>query len=176
MPTLQIRPETPADHAAIRRVNRRAFDQDDEADLVDRLRASAEPFVSLIAELDGEIVGQICFTPASLERHPDLHLLALAPMAVDPAHQGEGIGSQLVRAGLDRCEEDLADAVVVLGHPDFYPRFGFEPAHRFGLRFDSSVPRNAFMALELETGVLDEVRGTVHYHPAFDLSEGPPHL
>ncbi|MDX1643782.1 MAG: N-acetyltransferase [Thermoanaerobaculia bacterium] len=169
MPTLEIRPETPADHAAIRRVNRRAFDQDDEADLVDRLRTSAEPFVSLVAELDGEIVGHIAFTPARLERHPELHLLALAPMAVDPSQQGEGVGSRLVRAGLDRCAEELAVAVVVLGHPDFYPRFGFEPAHRFGLRFDPDVPRDAFMVLELETGVLDEVRGTVRYHPAFDV-------
>lgn len=136
---------------------------------MDRLRGAADPFLSLIAELDGEVVGHILFTPASLAGHPDVSVLALAPMAVDPAHQNDGIGSRLVAAGLDRCGAEEAQAVVVLGHPDFYPRFGFVPADRLGIRFEAPVPRRAFMALELETGSLDAAGGVIRYHPAFSL-------
>lgn len=170
MPTddVHVRPEEPGDRTAVRRINRLAFDQPDEADLVDRLRGHAEPFLSLVAEIGGEVVGHILFTGATLDRHPEVSLLALAPMAVEPSHQGRGIGSRLVRCGLDRCREELADAVVVLGHPDYYPRFGFEPAHRLGLRFPAEVPRNAFMALELESGALEDVSGVVRYDPEFD--------
>ena len=166
---LHLRPESAADHAVVRTVNTRAFGRPGEADLVDALRRTATPFVSLVAEEADRVVGHICFTPVMVETSGDDPLLmGLAPMAVLPEQQRQGIGSALVRAGLEACRALGADAVVVLGHPAYYPRFGFRPAEAFGLRCIYDVPPDAFMALELRNGALDDVHGTVRYHAAFD--------
>jgi putative acetyltransferase len=162
-----IRAETDADIPAIHAVNAAAFPTPAEADLVDALRRQARPLVSLVAEQDGAVVGQILFSPVSLPSRPDLKLLGLAPMAVVPEHQRGGIGSALVRAGLAECRQLGASAVVVLGHPEYYPRFGFQPSVRFGLRSEYDVPEEVFMVLELVPGSLSGASGTVQYHPAF---------
>jgi putative acetyltransferase len=164
---MHIRLEQPADATAVRALNRTAFDTSVEADLVEALRAQAEPFVSLVADDAGSIVGQICLSPVTLAGHGELKIMGLAPMAVLPAHQRRGIGSALVRAGLERCRRLGCVAVVVLGHADYYPRFGFVPASRFGIGSEYDVPDDVFMALELEAGVLNGTSGTIRYHAAF---------
>jgi putative acetyltransferase len=134
---------------------------------VDALREQAEPIVSLVAEDRGAIVGHIMFSPVTLSGHPTLRLMGLAPMAVVPTHQRQGIGSALVTAGLEHCRQLGIAAVVVLGHPAYYPRFGFWPSTRFGIGCEYDVPDDVFMVMELEVGALRGVSGTVHYHAAF---------
>ncbi|MBI4616546.1 MAG: N-acetyltransferase [Planctomycetes bacterium] len=151
----------------MRAVTLAAFPTRAEADLVDALRAGAEPFVSLVAEQGGAIVGHITFSPVTLDALAELRIAGLGPMAVAPAHQRRGIGSALVRAGLDTCRTLGFAAVVVLGHPGFYPRFGFAPSVRFGFRSEYDVPEDVFMALELVPGALRGSTGTARYHPAF---------
>ena len=162
-----IRPERSEDIGGIRAVNRAAFETATEADLVDALREQADPVVSLVAEEAGSIAGHIMFSPVTLSGGGRTPLMGLAPMAVRPDAQRRGIGSALVRAGLDRCRHLGCGAVVVVGHPEYYPRFGFVPASRFGISCEYDVPDEVFMLLELEPGVLGGQSGTVRYHPAF---------
>jgi len=164
---VRIRPEAPGDHAGVRAVNVAAFETPAEADLVDALRAQARPLVSLVADEAGVIVGHIMFSPVTLPGHPALALMGLAPVAVTPARQRAGIGAALVRAGLEACRRLAADAVVVLGHPDYYPRFGFAPGVRSGLGCEYDVSAEAFMVLELRPGALRGASGRVQYHAAF---------
>jgi putative acetyltransferase len=164
---MAIRPEQAADVDTIATVNRAAFETSAEANLVDALRAQAEAIVSLVAEESGAIAGHILFSPVTLSGHTDVKIMGLAPMAVLPAMQRRGIGSALVRAGLERCKDLGYGAVVVLGHPDYYPRFGFVPASRFGIGCEYDVPDDVFLAIELEPGSLIEKSGTIRYHAAF---------
>ena len=123
---MRIRPETAADLAAIREVNRLAFDGEDEARLVDALRDGGYVRLSLVAEEEGRVVGHILFSDLPIVTEGGtVQALALAPMAVIPSHQRRGIGSMLVGEGLRTCAEAGHRIVVVLGHPEFYPRFGF---------------------------------------------------
>lgn len=163
---VDVRDEEPFDHDAVRAINEAAFDTAAEANLVDTLRTSAMPCISLVAEVNGEVVGHIMFTPVTLDDAGGL-VMGLAPMAVAPDSQRHGIGSALVREGLARCGRLGAIAVVVLGHPEFYPRFGFVPASRFDIGCEYDVPDEAFMAIELAEGSLDCVSGTARYHAAF---------
>ena len=162
-----VRPETEDDRGTVRALNVAAFDTPQEADLVDMLRDEARPIVSLVAEEDGAIVGHIMFSPVSLEGHQSLQLMGLAPMAVSPSHQRRGIGSQLVDTGLEHCGNLNCVAVVVVGHPTYYPRFGFTPASEFEMVCEYDVPPEVFMALEIEPGALNASSGTVRFHPAF---------
>ncbi len=123
-----------------------------EADLVDALRRETKPIISLVADDAGAIDGHIMFSPVSLIEHPGLKIMGLAPMAVVAKRQRSGIGSSLVRAGLEACKEIGAGAVVVLGHADYYPRFGFAPAVNFAIGCGYDVPAEAFMAVELRRG------------------------
>lgn len=163
-----VRPEAADDTGAVRVVNELAFSSNAEARLVDRLRRDARPLVSIVAEIDRELVGHILFSPVTLSGRTDLQLMGLAPMAVRPDRQRCGIGTALVEAGLAACLRLGTDAVVVLGHPRYYPRFGFMPASRFRLRCAWDVPDDVFMALELRAGCLDEAGGQVEYHTAFN--------
>ena len=162
-----IRNEEPGDPIAVHALNVAAFGNPAEANLVDALREKAQPLVSLVADEGGGIIGHIMFSPVVLPGHPGLKIMGLAPMAVAPEHQRRGIGSALVKAGLERCKQLGTDAVVVLGHPEFYPRFGFQPSVRFGIRSEYEAPEEAFMLIELRPDSLREVSGTVKYHPAF---------
>jgi putative acetyltransferase len=162
-----IRAEEVGDWAAVHAVNASAFETPAEARLVDALRTQAQPVVSLVAELDGAIVGHIMFSPVSLLGHPELKIMGLGPMAVAPEHQRKGIGSALVRAGLERCKQLGFGAVVVVGHPEYYPSFGFVPSTRLGIGCEYAVPEEAFMVVELQTGFLSGVSGKIKYHAAF---------
>jgi putative acetyltransferase len=162
-----IRAEGPGDRAAVHTVNAAAFETPLEADLVEALREQARPLVSLVAEDHGAIVGHIMFSPVSLLGDPACRIMGLAPMAVLPAHQRKGVGSALVRAGLEHCTHLGFGAVVVLGHPAYYPRFGFSPSARFGIGCEYDVPEEVFMVVELHDGCLRGAAGTVRYHAAF---------
>lgn len=163
-----IRAELEQDHAAVRSVVESAFGSTAEADLVEVLRTQARPIISLVALERDAVVGHVMFSPVSLDGHPDLRILALAPLAVVPASQRSGVGSALTSAGLEACARLPADAVVVLGHPSYYPRFGFRPASGFGIGSEFRAAPEAFMVLELETGCLHGRSGTIRYHPAFE--------
>src|SRR5689334_4498834 len=162
-----IRDEVPGDWPAVHAVNVSAFNRSTEADLVDVLRGQTQALVSLVAEEHNTIVGHILFSPVSLSGHPTLKIMGLAPMAVAPAYQRKGIGTQLVRAGLQQCKQLGAGAVVVLGRPAYYPRFGFSSSLSFGIDCEYEVPANVFMVAELHAGYLDGVSGTIRYHRAF---------
>ncbi len=162
-----IRAEKENDQEAVFAVNGSAFETPAEATLVDLLREQARPVVSLVAEDQGNVVGHIMFSPVVLSGNPDLKVMGLAPMAVAPEHQRKGIGSALVRAGLEQCRLLGFVAVVVLGHPEYYPRFGFSPSSRFGIDSDYEVPEEVFMAMELEPEALSGKTGRVKYHHAF---------
>jgi putative acetyltransferase len=163
----RIRHEVPGDREAVRRVNESAFDSTDEADLVDILRVDARPVVSLVAEIGDRLVGHILFSPVSASAAPELRIAGLGPMAVLPENQRTGVGSALVVEGLKVCREAGFGAVVLVGHPDWYPRFGFVPASRFGLASEYDVPDDVFLAIELHPGYLEGARGTVRYQKAF---------
>lgn len=170
--SIRIRPESPADADAIREVVTAAFGQPDEAALVDALRDAGAAIVSLVAECDDQIVGHILFSPITIEgSNPGVRIAGLAPVSVAPAQQQKGIGGQLIRTGLEECRQLGYAAVVLLGHPEYYPRFGFQPARTFGLKCAYDAPEEAFMALELVPGALDEVSGMAHYHAAFRTFE-----
>lgn len=163
-----VRAETPADRAAVREVNERAFGGHVEADLVDALREHARPHVSLVAEEGGRVVGHIFFSPVRIEDGAGAsEAFALAPMGVLPEFQGRGVGSALVRKGLEECRNIGQEVVFVLGHPGYYPRFGFAPAAPRGLRSEYDVPEEVFMLVELRAGALGGRTGLVRYHPEF---------
>ena len=165
---IEVRPESTADADAVRAVNAAAFPTEAEAQLVDKLRAAADPIVSLVAIDAGNVVGHILFSPVELASAGDRLVMGLAPMAVHPDRQRSGIGSALVERGLAECRRLGAAAVVVLGHATYYPRFGFAPASAFGVRSQYDVPDEAFMLLELDPGALDRERCTARYHEVFD--------
>lgn len=165
---VHIRPEIKDDIRKIWRVNASAFDTEAEANLVDNLRKSGIPLISLVAEANEKLIGHILFSPVSLSgSKADIKIAGLAPMSVLPDHQKQGIGASLVEAGLKLCTLNGYKAVVVLGHPDYYPKFGFAPSSRFGIKSEYDVPDEVFMVKELENGALSEYKGVVKYHPLF---------
>lgn len=165
--TLEIHSEEDGDRKIVWNVNRAAFGAEDEANLVDALRDGGYTEVSLVAEADGEIVGHILFSRIIIVTDAQtVDAVSLAPMAVQPSHQRQGIGSKLVEAGLAACRERGHKIVVVLGHPEFYPRFGFsaELAQPLDSPFGGG---EAWMAMELVPGVLSDVEGRIEYPPPF---------
>ena len=166
---MQIRTEEPADIPRIHAVNVAAFESPAEATIVDALRLQPD-VISIVAEEDGAVVGHIMFSPVQLRGADDVRAMALAPMAVVPARQRAGIGSALVRDGLARCRQHGVEALFVVGHPEYYPRFGFTAASGFGITCEFEVPDEAFMALELVPGVLNGKTGQVFFNEAFHAS------
>lgn len=168
MPIPTVRAETPADIAAIRRVNLEAFARPEEANLVEALRSNDHVTLSLVALVDEIIVGHILFFPLTIEGETGSYpALGLGPMAVLPAFQRQGIGSALVRASLEQLNLSGQPGVIVLGHPEFYSRFGFTTASKFGIICPFEVPDEAFMALELRAGGLAGKGGRVVYSAEF---------
>ena len=170
-PCVRIRIENTgsiAERTAIRAVNEAAFGGAYEADLVDQLRGSDYALISLVAELESRIVGHIMFSRMWIKTSSGLlSAVALAPVAVLPGHQRKGIGGLLVQHGLELSRGRDEEIVIVVGHPNYYPRFGFSSAKAKSL--GSPFPREAFMALELRLGVLDGIEGFVVYPSAFGI-------
>ena len=163
-----VREEQPGDRPQVRKVHEAAFGRRDEADLVDSLWQEGVVLLSLVAEMDGQIVGHILFSRMTVETgQGPVAAVSLAPMAVLPDHQRRQIGSQLVCRGLAELRERGERIVIVLGHKEYYPRFGFTPEKARLLA--SPFSRESFMALELSDGALASVQGAVRYPSAFGL-------
>jgi len=169
---ISIRRERPEDIAVIRTVNETGFDQRTEADIIDALRDVCPDVLSLVAESDGEVVGHILFSPVTIEDGSQSRQgMGLAPVAVTPDRQRQGIGSELVQAGLEILRKQGCPFIIVLGHPDFYPRFGFVPAFRHGLRCQwEGVTDAAFMVLVLDASSMAGVSGVARYREEFDAA------
>lgn len=170
---IHIRKEQKVDIPAVFDLNCAAFEQEEEANLVDALRKNEQVFIpelSIVATLGDQIVGHILFSKikiidAEQKKHESL---ALAPMAVVPTFQNKGIGGQLVRYGLQRAKELGYNSVIVLGHEHYYPRFGFVSAEKWGIKAPYEVPTSFFMGIELQEGALETVSGVVEYPAEFE--------
>lgn len=168
---IHVRRERAADKPGVDALLRRAFPGPAEAGLVACLRRDAQGCTSLVAERDGSLAGYILFSPVTIEDESTSEhraAIALGPLAVEPAVQRQGVGLTLARAGLRTCQDAGEGLVFVLGHPGYYPRFGFRLAAPLGLHYGDGLYDRAFFVLELREGTLPGPRGRVRYHPAFD--------
>ena len=162
---IEIREERADDIAAVRDLNRRAFGQDQESNIVDALRANGAALLSLVATLNGQVVGHIMYSPLSIDGK--FEGAALGPMAVLPQCQRQGIGSKLIEAGNRKLKDDGCPFIIVVGHADYYPRFGFKPASEHGIKCEWDVPDNVFMLLVLDQAKMAGVAGLAKYRPEF---------
>jgi putative acetyltransferase len=163
---VQVRAESPLDHARVFEVEKEAFKNDLEADLVETLRRSADPQLSLVALVDGILVGHIFFSPVTMDSKAAPSMAQLSPLAVIPSHQRKGIGSALVHAGLEQCPSRGWSAVFVVGDPRYYSRFGFQLASPLGFSYGGKY--DAFLqVLEISPGAIGRASGRITLHPAF---------
>ena len=160
-----IRDEEEKDHQQVREIVCAAFPTDAESKLVDVLRDNGKAIISLVAVNGEEVLGHILFSPVSTTPPSGAKGIGLAPVAVKSVFQSQGIGSQLIREGLQRCEDLKFDYVVVLGDPEYYHRFGFRKASKFGLENEYGVD-DEFMVIKFSNG---EVHGLVKYAPEFSM-------
>lgn len=167
---IHVRSEQPEDIPAIRRVTEEAFGRTQEADVVERLRSACAQHLSLVAVLEGAVVGHILFTPAVLETAGgSVEGMGLAPVSVHPSHQRQGVGYELIRTGLSRLKAQGCPFVIVLGHPEYYPRYGFERASLYNIRCQwDDVPDEAFMILIMDRAAMANVSGTARYRPEWN--------
>lgn len=166
---ITIRAEKENDHKRVYEVNKLAFQQEDESKLIEKIRKGENfiPQLSLVAEVDNKIVGHILFSKIKIIGDSVFESLALAPMAVMPDLQKQGIGSALINKGMKRAKDMGFDSIIVLGHSEYYPRFGFLRASKWNIKCPFEVPDEAFMAIELTEKVLDGKAGTVEYPDEF---------
>lgn len=167
-----VRTETPADYKGVYQVNVKAFgDREDEARLVEKIRDSEGfiPELSLVAEQEKEIVGHLLLSKASVQDGENTYdVIALAPIAVMPFVQKQGIGKALIREGLDRCRTLGYSLVFLIGHPEYYPKFGFQPAGQYGFELKQfEVSEEVFMVCELKAGERKKLKGELKYPPTF---------
>ena len=168
--SIRIRPEEPRDYDVVYEINRLAFDSSNEAEIVNNLRHHVGPVISLVAEIKSQIVGHIMFSPVKIVGYiNEWEAIGLGPVAVLPKYQRQGIGSSLIYAGLEVCCQLDQYIVFVLGHHDYYPRFGFELASRKGFHYKSTEYDPNFFVLELKHGALLGKFGYVHFLPAFGI-------
>lgn len=170
--TILIRTETPADYDQVREINIQAFgNREDEAHLVDRIRKSEGfiPYLSLVAEAEGSIVGHLLLSKAAVINDEEPHeVIVLAPIAVRPTHQRQGVGKRLIDEGLLRCKELGFGLVLLIGHPTYYPKFGFKPARPIGLELKQfDVPDDVFMVYEVLENTRRRIEGELQYPKAF---------
>ncbi len=174
---INLRRETPADHSAVAGVIALAFkglDKSDgtEGELVNKLRTRKNfiSALSIVAEADRKVIGYILFTEIEIIADgKSSESLALAPIAVLPEFQKQGIGGSLIMEGLKKAADLGFSSVVILGHPNYYPRFGFKPASVWNIKAPMKVPDINFMAVELRKDALTNVSGTVKYPPEFGI-------
>ena len=165
---IEIREELPTDAAAVREINDRAFGQELEGRIVDALRTNGAAMLSLVATLDGRLVGHIVYSPIVIGGN--VPGAALGPMAVLPEHQGKGIGGRLILEGRRRLGTKGCPFVIVIGHETYYPRFGFVPAGGYGITCEWDVPDGAFMIQVLDPTGMDGVSGMAKYRAEFSMA------
>ncbi len=167
---IAIRKEQAEDVHRIRFIHEKAFGRIQEADVINKLHLNCHELLSLIALHEDQLIGHILFSPATIEGdHGVLEGMGLAPVAVLPDYQRKGIGSKLVRSGMDILEKNSCPFIIVLGHPHYYPRFGFETASKYGVRCQwEGVPDEAFMILCLDKSKSNNVSGIARYRGEFD--------
>ena len=167
---INIRQEQPEDFQAIRTLNEEAFGGPEEANIIEKLRSDCPDMLSLVAVCEDRIVGHILFSPAVIETdNGPVEGMGLAPMAVLAEYQNRGIGRKLIESGLDILRERVCPFIIVLGHPDYYPRFGFERASVYGLRCQwQGVPDEAFMVIFFDETLKQGVSGIARYRDEFD--------
>ena len=171
MRLIQIRQEQVADIDGIGSVHEAAFGNSGEARLVSLLRDSGRAVVSLVALIDEQMVGHILFSPVTVEHSREgFNAVGLAPVGVLPGFQRQGMGAALINRGLEVCSANLCDAVVLVGDPAYYSRFGFSRASDHGLENQYGVD-DEFMVLSLSESALDGVRGLVQYSSEFESLE-----
>jgi len=165
-----VRPEEAQHAEGVYRVEEKAFDRPNEADLCASMRKRRAVTLSLVALEDGDVIGHVLFTPVTIHGESgDIPAVGLGPLAVLPGRQKQGIGARLIRAGLEEIRQQGHSVVVVLGAPAYYTRFGFEPASRYAVSFsDPNAPADAFMLLELRRGAMEDRGGVAHYQPEFN--------
>jgi len=164
------RKESREDLARIKKINDRAFEQEDESRLVNKLRKKDQfiPELSLVAETDEMVVGHIFFYPVKIISADQKHTtLSLGPMSVLPEHQKKGIGGKLINEGLSRAKDFGFRSVIVVGHPEYYPKFGFTKASKWSIKVPFKVPDEVFMALEIAEGELQDKSGIIAYPAEF---------
>jgi putative acetyltransferase len=166
---ISIRQEKPEDIPLIYSVHEQTFKRDAEAKLADKLRQACADHLSLVAEDSGTIAGHIMFTPVLIRNGKELQGMGLAPMAILPSQQRRGLGTLLVKTGLQILQDKGCPFVIVLGHPDYYPRFGFQPASRFNIKSQwEGVPDEAFMILVMDEEAMSNVSGTAMFSDEFN--------
>jgi putative acetyltransferase len=167
-----IRTETTADFEEVFKLHYLAFgNREDESRLIERIRVS-EGFVSelsVVAELNNEIIGHLLLSKASVEEKEKTHsVIVLAPIAVKPSCQKQGIGSSLIKEGFERCKKLGYNSIFLIGHPSYYPKFGFQPARKLGFELSQfNVPDEVFMVCELKEGALQNIKGELKYPNSF---------
>ena len=168
---MEIRQETTADYRAVYALNEVAFGQKDESELVEKIRKGYYfiPELSLVAEVDGQIAGHILFSKIKIKSDMEFESLSLAPMAVLPEFQKKGVGGSLITEGLKKARGLGYESVIVLGHKEYYPKFGFEKASKWEIVCPFEVPDGSFMAIELISGALSGKAGTVVYPKEFGI-------
>ncbi|MFA6771222.1 MAG: N-acetyltransferase [Dehalococcoidales bacterium] len=165
---LTIRYETSGDYEGIRQINRKAFSRENEAELVDRLRNHNAAAVSLVAEMNGELVGHALFSTVTFQPEcPALNAVTLAPLSVIPAYQRQGIGSQLMETGIKECRKKGYGMIFLVGHADYYPRFGFSSAGNKGFKCEYEAPDEAWMVLEVNEVPQYPKNAIVHFNQQF---------
>lgn len=167
---LEIRKEMPKDYDSVRIINDLAFKQSKEGDIVDKLRENCKDILSLVAVLEGKVVGHILFSPAQIKYRGKVRTgMGLAPMAVLPEFQNQGVGSGLIKEGIRQIKETDCPFIIVLGHEDYYPKFGFERASIYGLKSQwKSVPDEVFMVMIINKSVMSGITGIVEYRSEFN--------
>lgn len=166
---MNIRDEDQFDFKGIWDINKLAFQGEEEGKLINKLREEDVDLISLVAEDGLNLVGHILISPAIIKSEDkSIEIAALGPMAVLPTYQRKGIGSELIKEGIRRCIKAGYVAIAVLGHPEYYPKFGFLPSVKYGITCEYEVPEEVFMILELHKSFLNEITGVVKYHPAFN--------
>ena len=165
-----IRLEQQSDISEIRELNEKAFGQPQEANIVDNLRENCDEILSIVAIENEKVVGHILFSPVTIEGNNDAVMgMGLAPIAVLPEFQQKGVGSRLVNRGIEELRKTACPFIIVLGHPDYYPRFGFEPASRYGIKSQwEGIPENAFMILWLNKSKMIQTWCIAKYRSEFN--------
>lgn len=162
---IQIREENESDYTAIKNVNDKAFNQPQEGIVIGKIRNSGSPFISLVAEIDKKIVGHVFFSPAEIENNGEkITGMGLAPVAVLPGYQKQGIGKMLINEGIHLIKKQSIPFIIVLGHEHYYPKFGFETASKYGIKCQwQGIPDEAFMILLLDKAKMKNVHGIARY-------------